>query len=147
MATKAVAATLRDVIGLDFEADDIVMTKGASTAIAMVLRTVVWPGDEVIYITPPWFFYEGMIRFNGAVPVKVPMDRETFDPRRRRDRRRDHRRGRGRSSSTPRTTPTGKIYSPGQLAKVLAEVLDAGVGQEQPALFVISDEPYKPHHL
>ena len=140
VATKAVAATLREVIGLDFEADDIVMTKGASTAIAMVLRTVVGPGDEVIYITPPWFFYEGMIRFNGAEPVKVPMDRETFDldvdaiaaaitPKTR-----------ALILNTPHN-PTGKIYTPGRLTR-LAEVLEAASAKNGRPIFVISDEPY-----
>ena len=139
-ATKAVAATLREVIGLDFEADDIVMTKGASTAIAMVLRTVVGPGDEVIYITPPWFFYEGMIRFNGAEPVKVPMDRETFDldvdaiaaaitPKTR-----------ALILNTPHN-PTGKIYTPERLTR-LAEVLEAASAKNGRPIFVISDEPY-----
>jgi aspartate aminotransferase len=139
-ATKAVAATLREVIGLDFEADDIVMTKGASTAIAMVLRTVVGPGDDVIYITPPWFFYEGMIRFNGAEPVKVPMDRETFDldvdaiaaaitPKTR-----------ALILNTPHN-PTGKIYTPERLTR-LAEVLEAASAKNGRPIFVISDEPY-----
>jgi aspartate aminotransferase len=116
------------------------MTKGASTAIAMVLRTVVGPGDDVIYITPPWFFYEGMIRFNGAEPVKVPMDRETFDldvdaiaaaitPKTR-----------ALILNTPHN-PTGKIYTPERLTR-LAEVLEAASAQNGRPIFVISDEPY-----
>ena len=140
VATRAVAATLRVVIGLEFDPEDIVMTKGASTAIAMVLRTVVGPGDEVIYITPPWFFYEAMIRVDGAVPVKVPINRATFDLDVDAIAAAITERTRALILNTPHN-PTGKIYSPGQLAK-LAEVLDAASARNSRPVFVISDEPY-----
>lgn len=139
-ACEAVAATLTDVIGLPFEPEDVFMTRGASTAIAMALRTVVGPGEEVIYITPPWFFYEAMIRADGAVPVKVPINRATFDldvdaiaaaitPRTR-----------AMIINTPHN-PTGKIYPPETLER-LAEVLTAASEKNGRGIYLISDEPY-----
>jgi aspartate aminotransferase len=139
-ACKAVAATLNEVIGLPFDAADIFMTRGASTAIAMVLRTVVGPGDEVLYITPPWFFYEAMIRADGAVPVKVPINRATFDldvdaiaaaitPRTR-----------AMIINTPHN-PTGKIYPPETLAR-LAKVLTTASEKNGRPIYLVSDEPY-----
>lgn len=140
IACEAVATTLREVIGLPFEANDIIMTRGASTAIAMVLRTVVGPGDEVIYVTPPWFFYEAMIRADGAIPVKVPMDRATFDldvdaiaaaisPKTR-----------AVIVNTPHN-PTGKIYRPETLSR-LADVLRRASEDNGRQVHVVSDEAY-----
>ena len=34
---------------------------GRLRALAIALRATVDPGDEVIFISPPWFFYESMI--------------------------------------------------------------------------------------
>jgi aspartate aminotransferase len=62
---QAVAASLRERLGDLFEPEDVVLTKGASAALTIVLQTVLTSGDEVIYITPPWFFYEAMILAAG----------------------------------------------------------------------------------
>jgi aspartate aminotransferase len=140
VATRAVAATLREVIGIDFEPDDVIMTKGASTAIAMALRTVVGPGDEVIYITPPWFFYEGMIRFSGAAPVKVSMDRETFDVDVDAIAAAITERTRALILNTPHN-PTGKIYTAERLERLASVLEDASARNGRP-IFIISDEPY-----
>src|SRR5690606_5872221 len=35
--------------------------------------------DEVVFISPPWFFYEAMIVAAGATPVRVPVQPGSFD--------------------------------------------------------------------
>ena len=55
------------------------MTKGASNALVVVLSTILNPDDEVIFLSPPWFFYEPMIAFTRGVPVRVKVDPTTFD--------------------------------------------------------------------
>src|SRR5438552_2783717 len=57
-AQELVAATLRERRGLTFEPADICMTNGAFAALSATLRAVVDAGDDVLYISPPWFFYE-----------------------------------------------------------------------------------------
>ncbi|MDP8927101.1 MAG: hypothetical protein M3O70_00600 [Actinomycetota bacterium] len=49
LARQVVAASLRQRLGIPFDPEDIFMTKGASTALAIALATVVSPGDEVIF--------------------------------------------------------------------------------------------------
>src|SRR5262245_7030695 len=63
---EIVAATLRQIRGLPFAEEDICMTNGAFAALAVTITAVVDPGDEVIFISPPWFFYEAMIVASGA---------------------------------------------------------------------------------
>jgi len=55
-ARAAVAAALRERRGLPFEVDDVFLTNGAFAALAVVLGAIVDPGDEVIFLSPPWFF-------------------------------------------------------------------------------------------
>ncbi len=79
VATEPIASGLRERFGLPFEADDIVMTNGNFTGLAVMLKVLADPGDEVIFVSPPWFFYETLIVAVGATPVRVFADRETFD--------------------------------------------------------------------
>ena len=78
-ATETVAASLRERFGLPFTPDDVIMTNGNFTGLGVLLRVLVDQGDEVIFISPPWFFYETLIVAAGATPVRVLADRTTFD--------------------------------------------------------------------
>ncbi len=70
-ATRVAVESLRQRVGIDFDQRDIAMTTGAFGALATTLRAVLDPGDEVIYLSPPWFFYVPMILSCGARPVRV----------------------------------------------------------------------------
>lgn len=139
-AQATVAASLRQTRGLPFEAADIFMTNGAFAALAVTLGVTVDPGDEVIYISPPWFFYEAMIVANGAKPVRVKVLPETFDLDMTAI----------AAALTPRTraiivnspnNPTGKIYPPNTL-QALAQLLSEHSAQQGRPVYLISDEAY-----
>jgi aspartate aminotransferase len=70
-AAEAAATELSDELGVAFEPDDILLTRGAHGAMALAMATVLDPGDEVVFISPPWFFYEALILGAGATPVRV----------------------------------------------------------------------------
>ena len=110
-ARETVAATLRAWRGASFEADDILMTNGGFAAIAVALNTVVSLGEEVIYVTPPWFFYEAMIYMTGARPVRVPIRADTFDLDLAAIEAALTERTRAIIVNSP-NNPTGKIYPP-----------------------------------
>jgi aspartate aminotransferase len=137
---EVVAATLRERQGLPFEAEDIQMTNGAFAALAVCLRAVVNPDEEVIFISPPWFFYEGLILSIGAKPVRVRCDPASYDL--------DV--GAIASAVTNRTraiiinspnNPTGKIYPPETL-KQLADALTAASARNERPVYLLSDESY-----
>ena len=138
---EVVAEALRKELGIPFEPDDIAMTNGAFAALAIALQVVVDPGDEVIINLPPWFFYEGMVVQAGGVPVKVAVDRETFDLDL----------DAIEASITPRTraiivnspnNPTGRIYPPEVLERLAAILSEASERYGRP-IYLISDEPYR----
>ncbi len=55
------------------------MKTGATAALHVVLQTIIEPLDEVIFISPPWFLYEGMIILAGGTPIRVKADMKTYD--------------------------------------------------------------------
>ncbi|MBW3614771.1 MAG: aminotransferase class I/II-fold pyridoxal phosphate-dependent enzyme [Actinobacteria bacterium] len=139
-ARDAAAESLRQRLDIPFESDDIFLTKGASTALAIALATLVRPGDEVIFQSPPWFFYESMIAFSHGVPVRVNIDLSSFDL--------DV--DAIAAAITPRTravivnspnNPTGRIYPPRTLER-LATVLGSASAANGRAIYLLSDEAY-----
>ena len=73
------AEGLSKELGLSFDPDDIVLTRGAHGGLAAALIVVVDPGDEVIFISPPWFFYEALILGAHGKPVKIRVKPSDFD--------------------------------------------------------------------
>jgi aspartate aminotransferase len=135
-----IAASLRTRLGMPFEDEDIFLTNGAFSALAVGLATVVDPGDEVIFNSPPWFFYEALIASSGARPVRVHVDPATFDL--------DV--GAIAAAITPRTraiivnspnNPTGKLYPPRTLSQ-LASVLTEASERHGRTIYLLSDEAY-----
>jgi aspartate aminotransferase len=110
-ARTTVAAALHTRLGVPFEPEDIFLTNGAFAALPVVFRTLADPGDEIIFISPPWFYYEAMIRGAGAKPVRVVAPPPTCDLDLARSRLRS-RRAPARSLSTRRTTPVGASIHP-----------------------------------
>ncbi len=73
-AQAAAAAGLRERRGVPFEDADIAMVDGAFAGLIVSIRVVSDPGDEVIFLSPPWFFYEALIVASGATPVRVKLE-------------------------------------------------------------------------
>ena len=136
----AVVRSLRSRVGIEFDAADIAMTTGAFGAIAATLRAIVDAGDEVIYLSPPWFFYPQMIMTLGATPVRVDLPPPTFElPLAAIE-----------AAITPGTraiivnsphNPTGRILQPSELTG-LAEVLDRASERNGRPVYLVSDEAY-----
>jgi aspartate aminotransferase len=78
-STEVVARSLGARTGVDWDPEDVHMTNGGFAAIAVALRTLCEPGDEVVFLSPPWFFYELLVLAAGAVPVRVPIEAPRFD--------------------------------------------------------------------
>jgi aspartate aminotransferase len=137
---QAVAEDLKAWRKVAFDPQDIFLTNGAFGGLAVCLRVAIDPGDEVIFISPPWFFYEALILTNGGVPVRVSIDPQTFDLDL----------GAIEAAITPRTraiiintpnNPTGKIY-PAETLKGLGEILTAAQKRTQRPILLLSDESY-----
>lgn len=135
-----IAQTLRQQRGMPFEADDILLTNGAFAALSVTLTAVTDPGDEVIFISPPWFFYEMLIGAVGATPVRVQCDLQTFDLDLAAIEAAITARTRAIIVNSP-NNPTGKIYPPETLHR-LADLLAMASERNGRAIYLLSDEAY-----
>jgi aspartate aminotransferase len=76
---EVIARALKDELGLAFAPDDIAMTPGAFGAIGVAFSMLMDTGDECVIPVPSWFSYATMLVARNAVPIKVPLNEETFD--------------------------------------------------------------------
>ncbi len=68
----ALAAKLREDNGLDVQRDNILVTCGATNALAATIQAIVDPGDDVMILAPHWPFFRGMVRAAGGGVVDIP---------------------------------------------------------------------------
>lgn len=137
---EVVARSLRARRGMPFEASDVFLTTGAFAALSVAVAALTDPGDEVIYLTPPWFFYESIIVAHGATPVRVPIDSHTYDLDLDAIRAAISPRTRAIIVNSP-NNPTGKIYPPATLTALARLLTDASARNGRP-IYLLSDEAY-----
>jgi aspartate aminotransferase len=139
-AREAIAAGLRDRRGIGFEPSDVFVTDGAFAGLSMTMRTVTDPGDEVVFVSPPWFFYQALIVATGATPVSVRCDVETWDLDVDAIADALTERTRAVIVNSP-NNPTGRIYPPETLERLAGALTEASERNGRP-IYLISDEAY-----
>jgi aspartate aminotransferase len=136
-----IVASLRQSHGLPFADEDIVLTNGAFAGLSVALQVVVEPGDEVIFVSPPWFFYEALIVAAGGVPVRVGVRPGDFDLDLAAIERAITPRTRAIIVNSP-NNPTGAIYPAATLAGLADRLAGAARHHGRP-IYLISDEAYR----
>ena len=68
---EAIAEKFKRDNGLDFKAENIVVSTGAKQSIANVMMAVLNPGDEVVVFSPFWVSYSELIKLGEGTPVYV----------------------------------------------------------------------------
>lgn len=133
---EAIARKLKAENGLDYKAENIIVTNGGKHSLYNLMMVLLDPGDEVIIPAPYWLSYPEMVKLADGVPVIVPTDVKSnykITPEQL------------RAACTPKTrlfvmnspsNPTGMVYTPEEL-KALAEVV------VEKDILVVSDEIYE----
>ena len=136
----AVARGLTARTGMKWDPADVAMTNGGFAALAVAMRALVEPGDEVIFLSPPWFFYEFMILAADGVPVRLHLPPPAFEPDM----------AEIAAAITPRTraiifnsphNPSGRVY-PLETLQALARTLTDASARIGHPIYLVSDEPY-----
>jgi aspartate/methionine/tyrosine aminotransferase len=73
---EAIAANLKAEFGLDYTADEIVVTAGVQESIMLCMLGMVAPGDEVLITSPRFTTYDTAVHLCGGVPIPVPTHEE-----------------------------------------------------------------------
>ncbi|HVP59182.1 MAG TPA: pyridoxal phosphate-dependent aminotransferase [Myxococcaceae bacterium] len=68
----AIVKKLRDENGLDFAADQVIVTNGGKQALYNCFQALLSDGDEVVMFSPYWVSYPEQVLLAGGRPVVVP---------------------------------------------------------------------------
>ena len=138
----AVAGNLNRRFGTDFSEKNIIMTVGAGSALNVLLKTMLDPGDEVVTFAPYFVEYGNYVRNYDGKLVVVPANPEgNFMPKM----------DEFAAAITPRTkaviinnpnNPTGVIY-PESVIREIAAVLESKQAEYGTVIYLVSDEPYR----
>lgn len=140
-ATSTASASLTQQFDKPFDPRDIFMTNGATGALDVVLSAVLDIGDEVIFNSPPWFFYEAMIIHSGGEPVRVMVNESSFDLDLEGIRAAITEKTRLIIVNSP-NNPTGRIYSDKTMGG-LADILEQASNRYSRRIYLLSDEAYR----
>ena len=137
---EAVAAGLRDETGMPFSMGEIVMTCGAAAGLNVTLKTILNPGEEVVFFAPYFVEYGYYTDNHGGVPVIAPTG-EGFQPDLAALEELITPRTRAVLMNSP-NNPSGAVY-PEDLLKAMGGLLRRKSEEYGGDVFLISDEPYK----
>ena len=134
---QAIAHKFKRDNGLDYTADDIVVSSGAKQSIANAVLCLINPGDEVIIPAPFWVSYLEILKLAGGVPIIIDTTIEN-DFKITAEELKAHITPKTRMMmfSTP-CNPTGSVYSKQELRAI------ADVVKQYDELYIMSDEIYE----
>jgi len=140
-AREPIARSLTRLTGLEWDPADVFLTNAGFGALAVTLRAITEPGDEIIFLSPPWFFYELLTAAADAVPVRVKLAPPSFDLDSEAIAAAITPRTRGVIVNSPHN-PSGRVYSLEALSR-LALVLEEASRRNGRTVHLIADEPYR----
>jgi len=132
---ELIARTLTEEVGVNYSAENIIVTNGGKHSLYGLMMATIEPGDEVIIPSPYWLSYPEMVKLASGTPVIVPTDASTeykITPELLRE------------AITPKTklfvlnspsNPTGMVYTPDEIRALAEVVVESGI-------YVVSDEIY-----
>lgn len=134
---QAIAHKFKRDNGLDYTADDIVVSTGAKQSIANAIMCLINPGDEVLIPAPFWVSYLEILKIAGGVPIIIDADIEN-DFKITAEQLQKHITPKTRMMmfSTP-CNPTGSVYNKAELRAI------ADVVKQYDELYILSDEIYE----
>lgn len=138
---EAVAASLNERFGTNFEGKNIVMTVGAAGGLNVILKTLINPGDEVIAFAPYFGEYRSYTNNYDGVLVEVSPNTEDFQPKLDEFEQKITPKTKAVIVNTP-NNPTGVVYSEDTIKK-LAAIMEAKQEEYGTDIYLISDEPYR----
>ncbi|KYC41126.1 aspartate aminotransferase [Scytonema hofmannii PCC 7110] len=133
---EAIARKLKTDNGLDYKAENVIVTNGGKHSLFNLMLALIESGDEVIIPAPYWLSYPEMVTLVGGISVIVSTDASTgykVTPEQL------------RKTITAKTkllilnspsNPTGMVYTPDEI-KAIAEIV------VEKDILVVSDEIYE----
>ena len=77
---EAIAKQVSKENGIEYTANNVAVTIGATEAVYLSFMACINPGDEVIILAPYWVQYENIVKLLGGKPVIIDTFKEGFEP-------------------------------------------------------------------
>jgi aspartate aminotransferase len=134
---EAISKKFREENGLNYSADQIIVSAGGKHSIINVILSIINPGEEVIILAPYWVSYYDQIILAEGKPVVVQASLEN-DFKIKPEQLEAAITGKTRLIifNSP-SNPTGMVYSRDEMEKI------ARIVEKHEGLFIISDEIYE----
>jgi aspartate aminotransferase len=134
---EAISRKFKDENGINYSADQIIVSAGAKHSLLNVILSIVNPGDEVIILAPYWVSYYDQIIIAEGKPVVIEARLEN-DFKIRPEQLEAAITGKTRLIifNSP-SNPTGMVYNRDEMEKI------ARVVEKHGGVFIISDEIYE----
>ena len=137
---KAVAGYLADSFGVEYSPDDIYMTHGASSALAIILAALLSEGEDALVLAPYFPEYRTYVEQAGGRLIEVPCDADFQTDLDALEKR-----------LTPKTSvliinspnnPSGAVLSESSV-KAISELLNRKAAEYGHPIYIVADEPYR----
>lgn len=138
---QKLAAYLNRTFGAHYTAGDLYMTHGVSSALAILGKALLQPGDEALTLTPYFPEYRAYVEAAGGVLIEVPSDPETFQIDLAAVERALTPQCKLMLLNSP-NNPSGVVLRRESL-QALAELLERKQLEYGHAIYVVADEPYR----
>lgn len=138
---ESIAKSINAKFGTAFSCKNIVMTVGAAGGLNVILRAILNPDDEVVLIAPFFGEYLNYVANSFGKSVIVPPNPPSFQPDLSALEKAIGKKTKAVIINTP-NNPTGVVYSEETLKK-LAKILEKKSKENNQAIYLISDEPYR----
>jgi aspartate aminotransferase len=134
---RAIIAKLRRENGLEYEAEQIIVSSGAKQSLFNLLLALLNRGDEVIVPAPYWVSYPDMVKLADGQPVILSASTENDYKITARELQNTLNENTRLLILNSPSNPTGQVYSEAEYLQ-LGEVL-----QEHPKVFIACDDIYE----
>ena len=138
---KAIADSLNRRFHREYRPDQLIMTVGAASALNVLLKCILDPGDEVVTYAPYFVEYKNYVRNYDGVLKEVKTDFSDFQPDPAALAGAITEKTKALIINTP-NNPTGVVYSAEKLAAIGA-VIAKKEKEYGHTILTISDEPYR----
>lgn len=132
----AICKKFKDFNGLDYNADQIVISNGGKHSLTNIFTALLNPGDEVIIPAPFWLSYPEIVKLAGGVPVIVTTTKEQDYKLTAEDLKKAVTdKTKAVVINTP-NNPTGMLYTEEELRAIAKVVVDSDI-------YCVADEMYE----
>ena len=138
---ECIAKYLNKSHSTDYSSQNIIMTSGAASALAIICNTFLDKGDEVITFAPYFWEYKNYVESFYGHLVAAQCNQDTMQPDPDTFRAAFSEKTRLVFINTP-NNPTGAIYTEESI-KMIAEILEEKEKEYGHPIYLISDEPYR----